>query len=81
MTFRPIGNTRSQLEPDPPVSSTCVIGFGLHWPNVNRCHVTVQTPSGDQFHCEAFDRGATIEHAGWSVTWAMDEPYPKVESA
>lgn len=56
---------------------TSVIGFGLHWPNTDRCHVTVQTPAGDQFYCGAMNRGETLECAGVSVTWG-EGPSPKV---
>lgn len=79
MTFRPIGNIAAQLSPDPPVASTCVIGFGLHWPNRDRCHVTVQTPDGEQFHERAMDRGQTLHGDGWSVVWEAGEPYPRVK--
>lgn len=78
MTFRPIGNIARQFSPDPPVSSTSVIGFGLHWPNRDACHVTVQDPSGEQWHCDRMERGATLEGQGWSVTWEPGEPYPRV---
>lgn len=85
--MRRIGNISSQLEPDPPVEQTTVIGFGLRTYreedgtvgiNHDRCHVTVQEPSGEQFHGD-MDRGQVLDCNGWRVVWEAGEPHPRVE--